>query len=180
MDDQMRVVAALSMTAVLSVTACSGSGKSQQTPSDSTPTAASIDSVTPMPTDDAWDLYERLGDGDRSALSTRQQAVFAICDLRQEVNSGGFDSYFRSWGGDTAQVALVALPEALGDSWAALLQEAMRTLGPQYPADADARSDLLEDRDVIAELNELDSRLYELEEATDADDRVNAYLAAAP
>jgi hypothetical protein len=59
--------------------------------------------------------------------------VAAICDLRQEVNSGGFDSYFRYWGGDSASDALRALPGILGTEWAKLLSAAMGFLGADYP-----------------------------------------------
>lgn len=131
-----------------------------------------------MSTDDAWSQYEAFAEGDRSTLTPRQRDAFAICDLRQEVNSGGFDSYFRYWGGDTAKVALAALSDALGQEWATLLRDAMQALGPDYPADANARSDILEARDLDDALNDLDSRFYELEGATDADGLVDSYLAA--
>ncbi len=36
------------------------------------------------------------------AAGSADSGIAAICDLRQEVNSGGFDSYFRYWGGDSA------------------------------------------------------------------------------
>lgn len=134
----------------------------------------------PVPTDDAWSLYEAIGEGDRSSLSRRQHEVLAICDLRQEVNSGGFDSYFRYWGGDTASIALRALAEALGPEWETLLREAMQVLGPDYPADADARAEVLDARVVDDVLAALDSRFYELEGSSDADRSLNTYLASAP
>ncbi|NYI43652.1 hypothetical protein BJ993_000732 [Nocardioides aromaticivorans] len=131
-----------------------------------------------MSTDDAWSQYEAFGEGDRSTLTPRQRAVFAICDLRQEINSGGFDSYFRSWGGDTAPLALAALPEALGERWAMLLREGMQVLGPDYPASADARFDVLDSHNLDAVLDGLDERFYDLEAATDANDLIDAYLQA--
>jgi hypothetical protein len=131
-----------------------------------------------MPRDDAWSRYEAFGEGDRSTLTPRQRQVFAICDLRQEVNSGGFDSYFRHWGGDTASLALEALPEALGQPWATLLREAMQTLGPAYPADANARTAVLDIRNLDDAMHSFDSRYFELEEATDADRLIDAYLSA--
>ena len=134
------------------------------------------DSVSSMASD-VWTRYEQVGEDDRSSLTKQERAAFAICDLRQEVNSGGFDSYFRYWGGDTASEALGALPEVLGHDWASLLREAMQTLGPVYPSDADDRADVLDQRQLDERLNELDSRFYELEASADADQRVNAYLA---
>lgn len=131
-----------------------------------------------MPSEDAWTFYEELGDGDRSKLTRAQQAVLAICDLRQEVNSGGFDSYFRYWGGDTAQIALAALPDVLGPRWASVLLDAMETLGPGYPIDPDIRARRIDERDLDDTLNALDARLFELEGSTDADSLLNAYLAS--
>ena len=61
-------------------------------------------------------------------MTDRQRAVLAICDLRQEVNSGGFDRYFRHYGGSSAHEALSALPAVLGAEWAALFREAMDLL----------------------------------------------------
>lgn len=48
-----------------------------------------------------WEFYEALGDQPRGELTPTMQGLGAVRDLRQEVNSGGFDSYFRYWGGDT-------------------------------------------------------------------------------
>jgi hypothetical protein len=41
------------------------------------------------------------------------------------VNSGGFENYFRAWGGNSAGDALAALPTLLGHEWADLLRAAM-------------------------------------------------------
>jgi hypothetical protein len=46
---------------------------------------------------DVWSFYELANDTDRARFSDVERAVLAICDLRQEVNSGGFDSYLRYW-----------------------------------------------------------------------------------
>src|SRR5690349_1912653 len=116
-----------------------------------------------MPSADVWDLYAEHGQLPRASLTHAQQAVFAICDLRQEVNSGGFDSYFRYGGGDTAPVALAALPEVLGQEWADLLLEAMTILGPAYPPGTDARARVLDAQDRDHELSALDERFYDLE-----------------
>jgi Domain of unknown function (DUF4375) len=125
---------------------------------------------------DLWDLYSEFAEQDRSSLSDAQQAVFAICDLRQEVNSGGFDSYFRYRGGDTAPVALAVLPDLLGQDWADLLLDAMDTLGSTYPAGAAARTEALDAQDRGAELSALDDRFYELEAAVDADLRLDTHF----
>lgn len=42
--------------------------------------------VSTMPSD-AWSFYESHGAHGRSTLTSRQQAVLPICDLRQGVNA---------------------------------------------------------------------------------------------
>ena len=123
-----------------------------------------------------WDLYSEYAQEDRSSLPDPQQAVFAVLDLRQEVGSGGFDSYFRYWGGDTAPLALAVLPDVLGQDWADLLRDAMDTFGATYPAGAAARADALDAQDREPELSALDDRLYDLDAATDADSRLEAHF----
>jgi hypothetical protein len=116
-----------------------------------------------------WDFYESLSAETRDGLTVQQRAVAAICDLRQEVNSGGFDRYFRYWGGDSAPVALGALPRMLSSEWADLLREAMTLLGPDYPVGPEERATRIDRFDLEEQLEELDSRFFELEAGADAD-----------
>lgn len=125
---------------------------------------------------DAWSFYVELGEQDRSALSEVHAQVAAICDLRQEVNSGGFDSYFRYWGGNTARTALAALPTILGQVWADLLGDAMSLLGPDYPDDQRIREVRLDTPGVDETLDILDTKYHDLEAAVDADALVSAHL----
>ncbi len=129
-------------------------------------------------TADLWDRYEALGEADCSSLTSTERAAFAICDLRQEVSSGGFDGYFRYWGANSAQVALGVLPEVLGQEWADLLAEGMRRFGAPFPADPDERAKILEEGGLDEVFDEMDRRFYALEEATDADARLTAFLNA--
>ena len=129
---------------------------------------------------DVWDLYGQLADQEPAALTPAQRGLVAICDLRQEVNAGGFDNYFRAWGGNSAATALGTLPNLLGQEWADLLRSAMSLLGPTYPSDPDERGDTLDRLDLDDRLNELDERFYSLEAETDADARLNTYLDANP
>jgi Domain of unknown function (DUF4375) len=133
-----------------------------------------------MPNIEAWDAYGALSELEQSTLNGSQRALLAVCDLRQEVNSGGFDAYFRYWGGNTAPDAVKALPTLLGQDWADLLAEAMDLLGPDYPTDVNTREDRLNDRDLDNQLESLDARYYDLELSTNADARLNAYLARNP
>ena len=130
--------------------------------------------------DDVWDLYGQLADQQRSTLTPAQRGLVAVCDLRQEVNAGGFDTYFRAWGGNSADDALAVLPSLLGQKWADLLRSAMALLGSTYPRDPDERGDILDQHDLDDMLHELDERLYALEAGTDADARLNSYLGANP
>jgi len=127
-------------------------------------------------TTDVWDFYEQYTESDRSALSERERQVLAVCDLRQEVNSGGFDAYFRYWGGDTAPTAAAALPQLLGSPWAEVLREGMALLGHPYPASADDRAEKLDGDAVNEALHDLDRRFYALEGSTDADTRLTEVI----
>lgn len=124
---------------------------------------------------DIWTFYERLSDGDRARLTPRRRGLVAICDLRQEVNSGGFDSYFSYWGGNTASEALALLPTALGEEWAVLLREAMGRLGATYPTSENERTEIMDDLEGGA-FEDLDDRFFALEAASQADARLSAML----
>lgn len=129
-----------------------------------------------MSLEDVWDFHDRVVFIDRSSLSEKEQQIAAICDLSQEVNSGGFDSYFRYSFGGTAPVALAGLPTLLGSDWADLLAEAMALLGEPYLEDPDERSDRLDALDIEDALDELDDRYYALEASIDADAKLTAAL----
>lgn len=129
-----------------------------------------------MTTTDVWEFYEAHVEGSRQDLTPIQRGVAAICDLRQEVNSGGFENYFSYWGGNTADEALAVLPTSLGADWAALLQDAMDLFGPNYPKDQSQRETLIEELDLYEAFGALDERFYALEASTDADARLAAVL----
>jgi len=128
-------------------------------------------------TADVWDVYGELSSRDPASLSERQRRLVAVCDLRQELNDGGFDHYFRAGGSNAAPLALDALSRLLGPAWAALLREAMGLFGASYPADPDARGDLLDAAGLDDQLRALDKRFYELERSSDADAKLNAFIA---
>jgi Domain of unknown function (DUF4375) len=129
---------------------------------------------------DVWDFYRELSARPRSTLNEAQRGLVAVCDLRQEVNSGGFDSYFRYQSGDSAADALPALQQLLGQDWADLLREAMELLGPDYPIDQASREARLDQRDLDDWFEDLDARYDTLEVGADADARLNDYLARTP
>jgi hypothetical protein len=131
-------------------------------------------------TADVWDVYAQLSDRDPASLSDAQRRLVAVCDLRQEVNAGGFDNYFRTWGGNSAPHAIAGLPALLGSEWADLLRSAMVLFGPRYPDDPDDRADKMDRGNVFDRLQQLDERFYALEASTDADAKLNALIAANP
>ncbi|WP_120522685.1 DMP19 family protein [Arthrobacter celericrescens] len=127
---------------------------------------------------DVWEIYEQFAQSDRSLMDEKHRGLLAVCDLRQEVASGGVDSYFRYWGADSAPAALAALPEILGSEWANLLEEAMDLFGAPFPINCDDRARFLDNNDLEETLEDLDRRLYDLEEAIDADACLNGYIAS--
>lgn len=114
---------------------------------------------------DIWGLYAAYSQpASRLSLNEEQRRLLAVCDFRQEVNSGGFDSYLRHWGTDTASDALAMLPRSLGEPWQQLLAEALAILGTAIPSTADERATVLNDAAEADDvLGLLDERFYELE-----------------
>ena len=103
--------------------------------------------------------------------------VFGINLLRQEVNSGGFDRYFRYSGGDTALDAARGA-KILGPGWATLVQEACRAIGSPYPIGTGSRAVAV---DVLVEeqpelLESFDDRFYQVELDDPADERIDAFI----
>lgn len=128
---------------------------------------------------DIWSLYETYPTHEsRVGLTAEQRRILAVCDLRQEVNSGGFDSYLRYWGADSASEALAILPRALGEPWRQVLAEALAIFGTSDPSTADERAEVLDDAAEADDvLGLLDSRFYELEGSQDADSALGVLAA---
>ena len=119
-----------------------------------------------------WYVFEHLAELEATDtnsvedMTPEQRLVFAFNFLRQEVNSGGFDAYFRYSGGDTTACAQQAARAIVGTRWAALIADACRVVGSPYPQTAEVREKVLDQladaqRDL---LNGLDDRLYALEQ----------------
>lgn len=130
-----------------------------------------------------WYVFERLADAELSdpaalsAMTPEQRQIFAIGTLRQEVNSGGFDSYFRNNGGNTALVARDAA-NVIGQSWQLLIQDACNRFGDAYPTDQATREAAVV-RMTVANpdvFERVDSAFYDLEADQPADDKLDAYI----
>ena len=129
----------------------------------------------------SWTVFELLANEEErdptsmARMSDEQRTVFTINMLRQEVNSGGFDSYFLSSSGDTAPIAAKTIG-LLGPRWSELVNDAMALFDQPYPVDPDVRRDRIDT--FQDELDALDQRLYELESSTEADSKLDDYVAS--
>jgi hypothetical protein len=83
-----------------------------------------------MPRVDVWDVYASLSGRDPSTLNDEQRRLIAVCVLRQELNSGGFDSYFRYRGGNSAPGRGEGAPDS---SRPGLGRSTHRSDGPPWP-----------------------------------------------
>lgn len=94
-------------------------------------------------------------------MTPEQRQVFAFNLLRQEVNNGGFDFFFRYRGnlGPCARLASFATP-----AWAALIDEACTLMGAPYPTSTIGFCDALDQLEAEnpALLARLDDRFYQL------------------
>ena len=131
----------------------------------------------------AWSVVEHLLAVDAagaltiSELNHDQRVVFGLLFLEAEVNSGGFDVYFRYSGGDTVNYALEAAA-LLGPRWVELLSEAISLFGNDYPYDIDAREAALDrlNLEQPAAIDSLTDRFYDLEADTDVDELMDNYV----
>jgi hypothetical protein len=124
----------------------------------------------------AWPIFETLWKTDRSALSRDQQLLVALAGVRQEVNSGGFDRYFRYSYGADAQAAVEAANEVSCPALGALILEAIARLDlDQYPADAVTREDRIDALDL--QFDDLDALFFALESQDDLDARMETLAA---
>jgi hypothetical protein len=127
----------------------------------------------------AWKLFEQLWDTDPSILSRDQLLLVALAGVRQEINSGGFDSYFRYSYGDHAPFAVEAANEVGSAAFAALISEGMARLGlDPYPGDPSVREASIDDHEL--EFGDLDQAYYDLEAADDLDARMETLAVRIP
>ena len=129
-----------------------------------------------MPQQRAWELFERLGNANASDLSRDQLLLVALAGVRQEVNSGGFDSYFRYSYGKHAPAAVEAATEVGCARLALLISEAMARLALNpYEQDPSRREARIDEREI--EFDDLDQSFYDLEGEDDLDARMQTLAA---
>jgi hypothetical protein len=116
-----------------------------------------------------WAIYEELQGRDPSILSNAQRLVQAFGEVREEVNSGGFDRYLRYSDRRNAPIAAEAARTAGCPELADLIDEAVALAGSELlAAERDvAVADRLEQ--VEDDLERLDQRFYDLELTADLD-----------
>lgn len=124
------------------------------------PTHAKIEAILEL----AQPVFDEASDGNALGLTAGQRLVLAVRYMEMEVNSGGFDCYFRYCGGNTAEDALAGLKELGATKFAEVLSKAMALFPGGCPAkDIDVRE---KEVDEVQEahpgaLGELDSAFYD-------------------
>jgi hypothetical protein len=128
-----------------------------------------------------WRVFEhlcRLESSDETAIdwmTPEQRELFAFKLLRQEVNHGGFDYFFRYRGriGPYARQASFARP-----AWAALIDEACVLMGVPYPSSTDGFCGVLDQLEAEdpAMLARLDDRFYQLEIDEPPDELIDRFI----
>jgi hypothetical protein len=106
--------------------------------------------------------------------------VLALGEIRAEVNSGGFDFYFRYSYRKNAPAAFEAARLAGCPALMALVEEAIALIGCDVLNldDEDVLYDRLEQ--IEDDLEELDKRFYDLEKTTDLDTALSRLAARLP
>ena len=98
--------------------------------------------------------------------SPEQRVFSAVYAAEGEINSGGFESYFSGWLGDTANYASDALEAVGAPVMASIARRALEIAGGPLPEDDDQRTTHvgeLEDRQ-LDQLMELDDEFMEYPE----------------
>lgn len=98
------------------------------------------------------------------SLTQGQRAAWALTMLEMEVNSGGFDRYFRYSGADTCVEAVLGLQEIGAGHVLAILQKAVGLFPKGRPSDdVDERSDEVDwiDENRPGALPQLDGAFFE-------------------
>ncbi len=133
-----------------------------------------------MTSSDAWTIFEQLQHHDPASLTGDERLVLALGEIRTEVNSDGFDSYFQYPRRKNAPIASEAARLAGCPALATLVEEAIAVVGRDVlrSDDEDALYDRLEQ--VEGDLGDLDKRFYDLEKTADLDTALSRLVARLP
>ena len=110
-------------------------------------------------------------------LTPEQRTALVLGVWRQEVQTGGFERYFRHDSADTAMEALAAA-RLLPPGWRSVLADAVRVFGLPYPTDVDTREEILDEvlaRDPFR-LDEVDAAMRDLERDDPCDGLLDAWV----
>lgn len=121
-----------------------------------------------------WYFFESL---DREPLGSnqRQRGLIALGAIRGEVNNGGFHQFLFNSSGHLAPDAALAAHEVGERDLERIIKSAMSRVGEPYPMDRDERQAILE-RVSDDEFDALDREYYALEESTDLDAVMDAFV----
>ena len=147
----------------------------EQTPEDVASLTGSI-----MTSPDPWAMFDHLQHRDPASLTRSERLVLALGEIRNEINSGGFDFYLRYPHRKNAPTACEAARLAGCPALAALIEEAIALMGGDvlHHDDEDALYDRLEQ--VEDNLEDLDQRFYDLEKTADLDAAISRLVARLP
>jgi hypothetical protein len=110
-------------------------------------------------------------------LTPEQRTVLVLGVWRLEVQTGGFERYFRYDSADTAMEAVEAA-RLLPPGYRSVLAEAVRVFGLPYPTDVDTREEILDE--VLAadpsRLDEVDAAMGALERDEPCDGLLDAWV----
>ena len=110
-------------------------------------------------------------------LTPEQRTVLVLGVWRQEVQTGGFERYFRYDSADTAMEAMAAA-RLLPPAWRSVLADAVRVFGLPYPTDVDTREEILDAvlaRDPFR-LDAVDAAMRDLERDDSCDGLLDAWV----
>jgi hypothetical protein len=119
-------------------------------------------------TGDGWRVYERLQKIALTALTPDARRLFALGDLRREVNNGGLHQYFFNASRDFVADAIEAAIQIGQTDLVALVERALAIVGAPYPFDRETRRAGMVEIEPAA-FEDLDNEYYALEVATDLD-----------
>lgn len=127
---------------------------------------------------DSFDAIDRkVKDNDLVTLNEKENIIYSIAILEQEVNNGGFNQYFFNSSGELALLTLVSLEKVKATKTKGLLEEAIQVaFNGDIPNDWNKRQEklLTLDESQTSRLHALDQEFYKYKD--NITQMVNDYL----